>query len=412
MKYIGALLLCLSFFTATGQQTNPMFYKEVLLTHKPYTLQSITEEIQTQSGISFSYNADNINPDTKIKLKGDRMTVAELLALVKKQTGISYKIISQRHIIYTAAAGKKHTTAKPKKLKQRVKRPKQAEAEEQPLVTNEPASGSFRTAKTTTITDSATDATIVVVGDSGMVAQYYLGGGGSGGGGGNDEQEEDIASPIPERKWRRGTVHKDYKGDGSTATNNTLNFLGNNTLLALGASADETYYFNPTLKFGMKFLYGIASYNLGNGKNNWRYGIGGSAKIDEHWSLHFVITTGQSVSKDYIIPAAGTSTSGTPLTATSKLMRYGISTQYSFGGGFSIEGGLIFNSLKTNYTSNGAPVALSDILPIGYDADKKYPGIKPPYTLGNTYTGNSTGNTKTWLGIQLTLLYQLRFSGE
>src|SRR3569833_1290106 len=100
MKYFWLVVLCLASVTSMGQQTNPMFYKEILLTHKPYTLQSITEEIQTQSGISFSYNADNINPDTKIKIKGDRITVAEVLALIKKQTGVSYKIFSQRHIIY------------------------------------------------------------------------------------------------------------------------------------------------------------------------------------------------------------------------------------------------------------------------------------------------------------------------
>ncbi|KAA5536891.1 hypothetical protein F0919_04250 [Taibaiella lutea] len=413
MKYFLVLVLCLASITSMGQQTNPMFYKEILLTHKPYTLQSITEEIQTQSGISFSYNADNINPGTKIKIKGDRITVAEVLALIKKQTGISYKIISQRHIIYTAGAGKKPAAFKPKKIKHHTQRTEQ-DAEE-PLLINEPAiaTRSFRTAKTTTFTDTATDATIVVVGDSGLVANYYFGGGGSGGGGGNDEtEEEEMAAPIPERKWRRGTS-KSYGSDNSGAGNKTLHYLGNNLLLSPGISVDEVYYCNPTLKFGMNFIYGIASYNIGGGQNTWRYGIGGSANIDEHWSMHFVITTGQSVSKAYSIPSSiDTSVAATPLTATSKLMRYGISTHYNFGGGLAIEGGLTFNSLKTNYTSNGNPVSLSDILPAGYDADKRYPGIKPPYTLGNSYTGSSTGNTKTWLGIQLTLLYQLRFSGE
>lgn len=407
MKYFWVLLLCIaSCFTVAAQQTDSTFRKEIRLKQKRYTLQSITAEMKAQSGISFSYNAASIDPATRIRLKGSTATVAQILAVIKKKTGISYKTINQHHIIYVAASGKKQAAAKPKKKKRSKRDLKQDIAEPVPVApsdpANRPASDDLTTSAAAGAADS-TDAGRTGAGDSSLMMSSYSGGGGAGGGGGSETAGEDDAPPhIPERKWRRGT--------GNSSENNTLNFFANNVLLALGASVDETYYFNPTLKFGMRFIYGIASYNLGGGGNTWRYGVGGSATIDEHWSMHFAITTGQSVSKNYTISYPDTTIPQAPLSVTSKLTRYGISTNYSFGNGFAVEGGLTFNSLKTNYTSNGSPVTLSDILPVGYDADEKYTGIKPPYVLGNSYSGNSTGNTKTWIGFQISLLYQLRLS--
>src|SRR6187402_2732633 len=113
-KCFWLLLCCLCIcITANAQQKSPMFYSEILLKHKPYTLQSLTEEIYAQSGITFSYNADKIRPD--IKIKNEKLTVAVLLALVKKKTDIGYKIISQNHIVYTEPA-KERKASKPKKL--------------------------------------------------------------------------------------------------------------------------------------------------------------------------------------------------------------------------------------------------------------------------------------------------------
>lgn len=71
--------------------------------------------------------------------------------------------------------------------------------------------------------------------------------------------------------------------------------------------------------------------------------------------------------------------------------------------------GITLNYLKTNYSSNGNAVTLSNLLPIGYDADQKYQTIDPPYLLGNTYSGNQSSNVKTWLGLQLMLVYRLQF---
>ncbi len=67
-----------------AQKPDPMFYKEIQLSHKPYTLHSLSREMQRQSGITFSYNAAKISPNQKIRIKDNRLTVEQLLALVKK----------------------------------------------------------------------------------------------------------------------------------------------------------------------------------------------------------------------------------------------------------------------------------------------------------------------------------------
>lgn len=412
MKCFWVFLLCIvSSLTAAGQQADSMFLTRILLKHKPYTLQSLTKEMQAQSGISFSYNAARINPGTRIRIRGDRATVAQILAVIKRKTGISYKVVNRRHIIYVASNIKKKAAAKPGKIKRSQIQSEQQTTKQVEAAPLSEAASDNQTNNGAATTDSTKTAGTGGSGDSTLMMSYYAGGGSGsgGGGGGSDETNGDDNAPphISERKWRRSTA-----SSNGTSENSVLGFFGDNLLLAGGASVDETYYLNPTLKFGMRFLYGIASYNLGGGGNTWRYGLGGSASIDEHWSMHFVVTTGQSVYKDYTITYPDTTIPQAPLRVTSKLTRYGISTHYNFGNGFTVEGGLTFNSLKSNYTSNGNPVTLSNILPVGYDADEKYTGIKAPYTLGNSYSGNSTGNTKSWIGFQVTLLYQLRFSRE
>lgn len=435
MKYFLTFFLLLALpRLGRTQQTNPQFYKEIILRHKPYTLQSLTEEIQLQSGISFSYDAEKIDPNTKIKLSKDRLTVAAALKLISKKTGISYKVISQSHIIYIPPGVKKNPKPKHKigKQKQAAKASKDAIVKEN----NEQAEGkSNQTAHlvpTTTFTDSITENSITAVGDSNLVMDYYRSGSGfSGGGGGGGSNEEEIENPQKNKKsnkrnrqnWDADNTNSGDFPTGQSGTGQILTYLQNNTLLAFGISADEMYYVAPTLRAGLKYLYGTVSYNFGN-INTWRYGIGTSVKINDQWRMHFNFSTGQSVSKGYDIISYDTIPSNdpiqppvineehTPLLVTSKLTRYGITANWTVGNGLSVEGGLVLNSLNTKYSSNGVPVSLSEILPIGYDADEKYPAIKPPYLLGNSYTGSQTSNTKIWIGVQLSILYTLPFSGN
>ena len=421
------------------QENNPQFYKEITLHHKPYSLQSLTEEIQAQSGISFSYDAEKIDPNTKIVLKKDKLTVAAILTIVKKNTGIGYKIISKTHFIYTKPASTKKPKSKFIKTKSKqekhttfsanpVIKAKTIVEENKETIATPPQTITSKKVFVDTMNGSNSAPAI----DSNLAMSYYMNGGGGfiggGGGGGGTEDDEILNKKIKlskqnKRSWHReSSTAEEFSSDKSNA-NQLLSYLQSNTLLALGFSADETYYFAPSFRAGLNYLYGTFSYNLG-GINSWRYGIGASAKIDDHWRMHFNISTGQTVSKNYDIITNDTTTANnpteppviiehhTPLLVSAKLARYSISANWSIGKGLSIEAGLMLNRLKTKYSSNSVPINLSEILPIGYDADEKYPAIKPPYLLGNSYTGSQTYNSKLWLGIQLTVLYTMPFQND
>ncbi len=131
---------------------------------------------------------------------------------------------------------------------------------------------------------------LVIVGDSSLAMAYYFSGGGNSGGAYNSGG---IAKVPNEEAWTDPYLDlnapANAKGYGD---NKTINFLATNMLVALGASADEIYYFNPTIRAGFTFLYGTVSYNLGSSPQ-WRYGLGTSARLGEKWNMHLTFNTGK-----------------------------------------------------------------------------------------------------------------------
>jgi len=419
MKHLGTLLLLLFLsLPVMAQQKNPMFYSEIRLQHKPYTLQSITEEIQAQTGISFSYNADQISPGTRIRIKGNRATVAAVLGTIRKKTGIGYKIISQNHIIYTPPVAK---TVRPQKLKRSTRSGRITDEMVKRSVAVPSSIKTYGIAPTSSFKDTSDDNAIMMVGDSSVMAGYYFGGGTGGGGTAKTEEPEDP--DFPEYEW--DDAPNRYAARQQTlAREDVLQFFKTNTLFAAGISTDETYYFDPGIRIGFDFLYGTVAYNIGGGGTpTWRFGLGSSVKLNERWRLHASISTGAVITSNYDIVKFDTIPptdsiqeptfieTHTPLSVSSRLTRYGISTSYHLGKGFFLEGGLALNRMTTNYYSYNNPIALADILPFGVDADSKYYAIKPPYVLGSNYTANKPSNTRIWIGVQLTFYYRLNFLG-
>ncbi|WP_118951370.1 hypothetical protein [Taibaiella helva] len=403
-----------------------MFYKEILLLHKPYTLHSLTREIQRQSGITFSYNAARINPAQKVGISKrlDRITVKELLGLLGKKTGVGYKIVNQSHIIYTpATAGRK-----PKAKKDHTgKRMGVAQSQK-------PAPASRAGVQPPAVPEPEALQSLVIVGDSSLAMSYYLSGGSGSGGayGGNiapkypettqaeEEDDDEEAMYGTDRKTRR------QQGKGGFYTplgqSATVRFIKQSVLVSGGLSADDLYYINPTLRIGFSFLHGTIAYSTGSFAH-WRYGLGSALNIGDRWNLRLEVNSGGPLQSPYNIRVFDTTRipidSGqvqlvinernTPLLVQSRLTRFVLGAEWNVTGNFYLGGALILNRLHTTYSSNGNAIALRDILPVGIDADKKYRTIDPPYLLGNSYSANSTSNTKIWLGIQLSLIYRIRF---
>lgn len=426
---IGLLLQALS--PALAQQVDPMFYKEVQLPRRTYTLHALTREIQKQSGLTFSYDAVKIDPDRTVKLgrSNSHFTVQQLLILVRRKTGVGYKVVSDKHIIYTPSGRKQRRSKPPPKLKKAPPVKKQApppvpapadEPEEE--TADEPYVAVLRE-------DSSFSQQVIVVGDSMLAMSYYASGAGGGGGaygGYTDRQAAKYPTMTEPEEEAAGNGKRSAYGSaystplGQTAT---VAYLKRSSFIAAGFSADESYYFNPTLRAGFSFLYGTIAYNLGNFAH-WRYGLGTSAKLGERWTGHLEWNTGNTIAQRYTITSMDTfqpppvdsipqppviTESNRPLLVQSRLNRFTFAVEWDMGRGFGLGGGLTLNLLKTTYYSNGNAVALRDVLPVGYDADKKYKTITPPYVFSNGYSADSPSHNKMWIGVQLRFVYRLHF---
>lgn len=417
------LLLCLcTAGRALAQKPDPMFYKEIQLTHKPYTLHSLSREMQRQSGITFSYNAAKVSANTKIRLKNDKLTVEQLLTLIRKKSGVNYKIVSSNHIVYIEGPKKKGLFARKKEKKKPevvknavVKKPAQVPAT-QPVAVQVP-----------TVTSTADPVRLVIIGDSSLAMAYYFSGGGNSGGAytasGSPKVPNTDAWADPYMNLNAPANAKGYT-DSKTVT-----FFKKNLLFSLGASVDELYYFNPTLRAGFTFLYGTVSYNLGS-TTEWRYGLGTSARISDKWNMHLSFTTGRKINGDYNLvttdtfsvpnpdsllpPQVVTTNTNNPIRVQSRLSRFSLILEYQITKDVTLSGGATLNYLTTSYTNNdGQPVRFNNFVnSTTTDPDKDFRIIKPPYLLGNSYDGNSSNNNKMWIGLQLSLFYRIPFFGQ
>lgn len=414
------LLVTLLFFLwgigkeyAIGQTPGPMFYKEIQMEHKNYTLDELSREIQQQSGITFSYNAHKINARTSIRIRNKRQTVLQLLDHIQSSAGISNKIINGRHIIYTGQVQKKATKRKQKagKKKATATDVKREEKQESPVAPPQ---------STPVLSDVQE---IAVIGDTAVASAYYLSGGGGSYGGAYQmvpkfSQDKKDQWYDPNAALYRGKENVPLPAPGG---NDLIGaFLKENVLLNVGFLADEIYYFNPTIAVGFSFINFVVSYNTGS-YAHWRYGLGSNAPINDRWDLQLSFNTGKSFSSQYgfttfdTIPVPSPDSfpqppiivpRDIPVQVQSRLTRYTIGAAYNLDKSFSLSAGITLNYLSTTYSSLGAPLSFNSLMPGITDADRQYRTISPPYLLKNTYSDNLPSNVKLWLGIQIGFSYR------
>lgn len=402
-----------------AQKPDPMFYKEIQLAHKPYTLHSLSREMQRQSGITFSYNAAKISPNQKIRIKNNKLTVEQLLALVKKKSGVGYKVVSSNHIVYLEGPKKKGLFARKKENKE----PKKQKLRNDNNIAGQPAvvTKNITSMPVTPPRDTISPGRLVIVGDSSLAMAYYFSGGGNSGGAYNASS----ATKVPnEEAWADPYLDLNAPADAKGyKENKTVDFFSKNLLVAAGASADEIYYFNPSVRAGFTFLYATVSYNLGNSPH-WRYGLGTSARISEKWNMHLAFNTGKKIPGAFNLVTVDSVINpidsfpvpvqvNNPITIQSKLSRFSLQLEYQITRDVTLSGAATLNYLTTSYFSKGSPLRFDDFQPnLSSDPDTEFRIIKPPYLIGNSYSSSESSNTKIWIGIQLSLFYRIPFFGQ
>jgi hypothetical protein len=154
----------------------------------------------------------------------------------------------------------------------------------------------------------------------------------------------------------------------------------------------------PTIQIGHPYFYGIASYSTNFNISGFRYGIGASVPLDDSWKLHLQLTTGNLSSK--------VDTMTIHWEYKTQLHRAGLIAETDLGKHFKLQFGPVFNLMKLTFYRNGQKIAPG--LPTEY-IDRKFNLLKPVYTFTNTFSPNVAKSTKSWVGLQISILYNFNF---
>jgi hypothetical protein len=177
-----------------------------------------------------------------------------------------------------------------------------------------------------------------------------------------------------------------------------------------GLSIDESSFLGVTAQVGVSSFYGTVSANTDFSVSQIRYGVGVSMRPSKKLRLHILGDMG-SMYKSFSID---TSTSVLPslqrnsVTVKGMLARVGISVEFPIAQKWVVQVGPYFNFLQTTYFINTLRGNLSTIR-VASDGDQAFYTMKPPYLIGNTYSATSDSNVKTWIGLQVSVLYRLNF---
>lgn len=427
------ILFCFFIACPAFAQDNPMLYKKIQLSKKSYTFDELTHEIQKQTGITFSYNASKINPHQKFRIKREQKNVTQLLSIIKNRSGIGYKMISPNYIVYIAPVKVNSSSEQKKKAKKRaedIAKKKETKDNTTPIIV--PEAGN-QVAANNLQSDSAAQQTEIVIGDSVTVSNYYSSGGAGYGGYGSrnnsngesihivmrypSEHDQGILDPYASLNSPKEKSHFQlFSFDNLDVSK----FFEKNLLITAGVSANETYYFNPGIHFGFRFLYATLSYNFG-AFSEWRYGLGMEVPISEKWFLQAELNTGKGFFRNYsystidtIFPPPQDSLApiqiihkDNSINVTSKLSSFSLSVATNLNKNILLSGGITINRLKSSYFSEGMPFDINSFKPVIPDATSRFQTLKPPYVLSQSYNSLDAIGVKYWLGIQLSIYWRL-----
>jgi hypothetical protein len=145
-------------------------------------------------------------------------------------------------------------------------------------------------------------------------------------------------------------------------------------------------------------VYGIASWSTNFKISGFRYGLGGAIPLGDQWKLHLQVTTG-NLSSTF-------DTAGQRWEFKTQLHRAGCIAEAKLSPRLSVQFGPVFNLMKLTFYRAGkkeAPGLSSTHI------DNKFNLLQPVYTITDNFSANRAQSTKTWIGFQVGLFFDLNF---
>ena len=365
------LLLCL---TAPAQNLK----QEVRLLKHEWPLDALLQQVTNQTGVRFSINTRKFPSSRKLRIKSLKQPVDALLAEIRNTTGIAYTQVGTHIILLDQLPAKKPISATTKK----------------PVPVNPPKPRNPPAAENYPVTDtelkfSAVRISYIPVNTfTGPASSFQVSPRGK-----NQIQKllkkrtAPPVTPTANNKERASRNKKDfdiYKGWFSKA----------------GSAIDDVLYLHNSILVGHTYVYGIIGYTTNLKRGGIRYGIGGSIPLNHRWDLHLQLSTGKLEFK-YDSGMAVTKVINTNWHQAALKMEFKISERVR------IMFGPVYNLLKskTNFFRNTDHYQLTK-----FELEMLGNHMNTLYTIKNEIGPRAGTLTKSWIGLQAGICFNLNFS--
>lgn len=385
--------------------------KTIYLETGVFNLSTILTSVTQQTGIVFSYNTKKMDIQRKLRVQSNIKTVDQFFDFLKKETGVTIKIIENYAVLtpneplqkYSAVqqqnpglssvikiesskqsdpknkteVGVDSAKAFPAELKADVKSASELEIE--PIVDSLVSENN--PTDSVVLVDSLsirTQASSIAINNETLP---------------DTDLHSDSIIEIPS-KSEPYTVLKPIAKSISKRKDIFLNS---------GITFDESSYMGLTIQSGLPIAYASISVNSNRLATHFRYGIGSSFRINSKTNLHLVVNNGNVDRSGFFTDSLKVRH---PIEVKNQFFRAGLGIEYRLSDKLSFQVISNFNRLTTSYYINHT---LSDLSQFSTAGDEIFYAISPPYLLSNSFSPNSSSNIKTWIGLQVNIVYRIDF---
>lgn len=392
-----------------GYGQNIVLTTQVSLPDRSYSVHELTQTVQWQAEISFSYNSKEINSSQKIVIQKHQTDLVSLLHYLKVNYGITSRIVG-KHVVFIPGpqyTGNKKLTREKKKIAKRNRKKQKAqerkgnllrekreeEIEHQNEVNPVPVQTSDPSESTAFIQE--------ITAQDEVLKQYYLELG--------DQDQLQLLSGNVNSLEKRERDLNAHKG------------IRKSMMINIAAYADENFSFNSQLEFGYKYLYLTGTYALHRELSHPRWGAGALVPINEKVSVRIFGNFGKlkrttNYFYDLTPPPPDDTTRVDPViysgnyTAQGNLLKVGITFEYRFSKYFSVTLSPVWNQLSTRFLQNNDPVSLMSLFPADEVGIREGDVQLLPYSVlltHNTFSLSQTQYQRNWFGIQIGVCMRL-----
>jgi hypothetical protein len=374
------IMVCLTISVSMQAQENRApLQKQVRIMNTLFSIDSLSRLITVQSGVFLSFNSNKVAAGRKIVTQKRSYAVAELLDLIKSNTGSDYKIYKD-HVIFhggdktiPVSLVNKPSSAKPK------------------TATSISAAKSSRTSTRSSRNPTANTETHL------------------------------PQKPTANTETQFNNAPLDLEPLKTTMQKPSITLLLKPAIIAqhptpfpkktrwfadAGFTVDDVLYLNTSITAGHKFLHGFFSWSSSFKVSGFRYGLGSMVPLNDKWRIGLMVTTGK-LKRNINFADARDTLNG--ITVKSELHRLAIQVEKSLRPNLIVKAGPVFNLLRSSYYQDGTPVTIATSGYEGTNGDREFYTVRPLYTLSNSYKNTESANTKTWLGFQVSLCYRFNF---